>query len=374
MSAKKNQKRVVKQLAILFPLTILGACGCESEAEGNSQTLALEMTRQTREVYIDEIKNEEFRETLELRGTALADKSSALNSEVNGVVSEILVSRGDHVKKGQALVRFEKQSLVLGATQASAAVEAVEAQAKQVVTELKRTKKLVDNGAAPGSAFDKLSSQQEALEAQIRVARAAAGKARKALKDTALRASYDGVVTEIFIERGEMATVVPPKPIIEIVDIKKLQIQAFVPEDSGQLAVMDAEVEVTVKSAGLTTRGAITYVSSKIETGVRSFEIRISIDNSDEKIKADSLARVRVLGPVDPSAILIPIGAVLRDENNEPFVFIAMDSAAHKRKVQLGPTKGARVLVRKGLAAGEHLIVEGAGSLSDEQPIVAKFH
>jgi membrane fusion protein, multidrug efflux system len=339
--------------------------GCARETEGSAPSAATG----AKEVVAGKLAGEAFRETIELRGTALADKSSILNSEVGGVVAEILVTRGEHVKKGQVLVRFDRRGFALGVQQAQAGVEAAQAQARLVQTELGRTKQLVSDGAAPGSAFDQLSAQGDATGAQVRVAKAAAARARKALSDTDLRAPYDGVVADIFIERGEMASVMPPKPVIQVVDITRLQVQAFAPEDSGALAIVGAQAEVEVESAGVTASGAITYVSSAISNGVRTFETRITIDNPDERIKAGSLVKVRIAGPSNDAAILVPMGAVLRDKNNAPFVFVAEGGVARRKAVQLGPSKGARVLVRQGLGVGELLIAEGAGDLADGQQI-----
>ncbi|MDD5308020.1 MAG: efflux RND transporter periplasmic adaptor subunit [Deltaproteobacteria bacterium] len=329
----------------------------------------MQTVQKAKEVQVKTLAGEAFRETIELRGTALADKSSILNSEVGGVVAEILVTRGQHVKKGQVLVRFDRRGFALGVQQAQAGVEAAQAQARLVQTELGRTKQLVSDGAAPGSAFDQLSAQGDATGAQVRVAKAAAARARKALSDADLRAPYDGVITEIFMERGEMATVMPPKPVVQIVDITQLQVQAFAPEDSGGLAVVGAAAEVEVESAGVTARGVVKYVSSAIQNGARTFELRIAIDNPDEKIKAGSLARVRIAGPSNEAAILVPMGAVLRDEKDAPYVYVAEKGVARKKAVRLGVSQGARVLVREGLTAGEQLIAEGAGELSDGQPV-----
>jgi membrane fusion protein, multidrug efflux system len=361
--------KLVPGLAMATGLLLACAPGCSRKAEGSAQQPAAQAVSRTKEVKTLPLAGEAFREALDLRGTALADKSSILNSEVGGVVSEILVERGDHVKEGQVLVRFDKQSLSLGVQQALAGVQAAEVQAKQVGTELVRTKTLVADGAAPGAALDQLSAAGDATGAQVRMAKAAAGQARHYLKVGDIRAPYDGVITEIFIERGEMASVMPPKPVVQLADISKLQVQAFAPEDSGQLAVIGAEAEVEVESAGVTAKGAVTYVASAIQPGVRTFEIRIGIDNLDEKIKANALARVRILGPESDAAILVPMGAVLRDESDAPYVFVAENNVARKKPVKLGPSQGARVLVREGLNAGELLVVEGAGELSEGQPI-----
>ena len=346
--------------------------GHSKKAEGSVQqpeAQAVQTVQRAKEVVVSKLAAEEYRETLELRGTALADRSSILNSQVGGVVSEILVARGERVTEGQLLVRFDKRSLALGAQQARAGVAAAEAQAKLVQTELTRTTTLVSDGAAPGSALDQLSAQGDATSAQVRMAKAAAGGARHALSIGDIRAPYDGVITEIFIEQGEMATPMPPKPVVQVSDISKLQVQAFAPEDSGQLATVGAEAEVEVESAGVTAKGAVSYVSSAVQPGVRTFEIRIEIDNAEGKIKANSLSRVRILGPSNPAAILVPMGAVLRDENDAPYVFVAENNVARKRPIRLGPSQGARVLVREGLSAGDLLVAEGAGELTDGQPI-----
>ena len=366
---------------ILFGLlSATGLAGCEgldanamaqSDVENNVSPLkeVIGTENQVKAVETISLKPESYTSTLEVTGKALALRESYLSLPVSGLIKSIHVKLGDKVKKNQVLLRLDRRGYQIGVSQASAALDGANAATEQLATEITRMDQLLKEGAAPSAAKDDLVAKDKGAKAQVRVADAALDQARKALKDSVLRAPYDGVIAELLKEEGEQAPAMPPTMLMKIVDATQLDVQVFVPESSARFIHVGTEAEVTVDSADIVTKGKAVFVSNVIQPTTRTFEVRLRIDNPDDRIKAGSFARIRLTEETKTDAILIPVSSVLRDNQDKPYVFVADAGKARRTPIDLGPPKGARVLVRQGLDGKALLITSDVASLKDGQAV-----
>ncbi len=305
---------------------------------------------------------------VEVTGKAQAVRESVLSLGVPGLIKQIPVKLGDKVKKGQVLLKLDQKGFQLSVKQAEAGLAGANAATDQLATEIARVQKLLAENAAPSATLDDLNSQNKGARARVQGAETSLEQAHKALKDSVLRAPYDGVITEILKEEGEQAPTMPATMLMKIVDASSLDVQVFVPEDSSPLIRKGGEATVTVDSANVTVKGEISFVSDVISSGARTFETRVRIDNKDGQIKAGAFARVR-FEQDRQDVILIPIASVRRDDDDRPFVFVAEDKTVKRRPVTLGATDNAEVVVTGGLLSGEQLIISDTSGLSDGQSV-----
>lgn len=229
---------------------------------------------------------------VEVRGTALAARESYLSAPVPGIIEEILVKRGESVKKNQPLVVLDKRGFHLGVQQAQAGLDAAVAQEEQLVTEIARVRELLASDAAPVATLEQLLANQKGARASVRMAEAALGQARKAASDAVVRAPYAGGITEILKQKGENAPSMPPTMLVKIVDTSSLEIQTFLPESEAQNVKVGDEARVRIDSAGVDQKGKVIFVSNSISLGTRSFEVRVQLDNPQGAVKAGAFARV----------------------------------------------------------------------------------
>lgn len=329
-------------------------------------------------VQVQQLKEVPWSGEIEIMGKALAKRESVLSLGVSGMVKQITVQRGDRVKKGDVLLKLDRTGFVLGVDQAQAALAGAVAQEELLKIETVRLNQLLAEGAAPSASRDELTAQSRGVDAQVRVAGTNVSMAKKRLKDAVLRAPYNGVVADILIEKGEQASATPPKMLMKIVDSATLEVQVFVPEKAANKVQQGETATVTIDATGNVTEGKIVFVSNTIDPGARTFEVRIEVDNADYSIKAGAFARVQLKSEANGEAIFVPVGSVLRDDNNRPYVFVVgnrgKDKIAKQRPVTLGAVEGARVRLEKGVVAGEQLIVSNTSQLTDNQQITIKVN
>jgi HlyD family secretion protein len=319
-----------------------------------------------RSVTVTRLTGRAYSSSIQATGTALPFRESILSFPVPGRLDSVLVQPGDRVKKGQVLMRLEREGFFLGVEQAGAAVAAAKVGLDSLELEMKRFDKLIDNKAVPRATYDKIKAQRDGAAAQYTMADVAQRQAKKALRDAQLRAPYNGVVSDVFKEVGEFIPSMPPTPVLKLVDASSLEVQVFLPEAEAPYASKGQQVRVRIDSAGVETSGRILFVSDRIQPMTHNFEVRIAIDNTDGNIKAGAFARVEIPRQAESQeqAIFVPLRAVQRDAAGEPFVFVAKDGSAVKMKVDLGETLDDQTMVRCCLKADQLLITSGLSELS----------
>jgi cobalt-zinc-cadmium efflux system membrane fusion protein len=108
--------------------------------------------------------------------------------------------------------------------------------------------------------------------------------------------------------------------------------------------------------------GRISYVAAALDPSTRTLQARIETSNPGEKLKKDMFVMTNVNAGTIPNAIALPDAAVLRDSENQPFVYAAVSSNQFgRRAVTLGESLNGQTQITSGLKAGDQVI--GNGSL-----------
>jgi len=121
------------------------------------------------------------------------------------------------------------------------------------------------------------------------------------------------------------------------------------------------DVVVTTDAYPGSFHGKISYVSPSLDATTRTLQARIVVDNPGEKLKKDMYCTVLVTAGSIHSAIAVPDSSILRDDNNQPFVYVTMGSNQFSRRdVEIGPSQNAQTQILKGLSAGERVVGDGS--------------
>jgi membrane fusion protein, heavy metal efflux system len=110
-----------------------------------------------------------------------------------------------------------------------------------------------------------------------------------------------------------------------------------------------------------TVRGKIQYVAAALDPTTRTLQARIESPNPGERMKKEMYVSAEVQAGVIPNALFIPNSAVLRDDQNFPYVYFQTDKNKFaKRVVTLGETVDDKTQVLTGLAANDHIVGDGS--------------
>src|SRR5271168_154568 len=131
----------------------------------------------------------------------------------------------------------------------------------------------------------------------------------------------------------------------------------------GDLAAVRSGDDVVVQNDAYpgTFHGRISYVSPALDPNTRTLQARIVVDNPGEKLKRDMYCTVTVTAGSIPNAIAVPDSSVLRDDNNQPFVYLATGANQFgRRDVEIGQSLDGKTQILRGLSPGERVVGDGS--------------
>ncbi|HEV2288510.1 MAG TPA: efflux RND transporter periplasmic adaptor subunit [Candidatus Acidoferrales bacterium] len=130
-----------------------------------------------------------------------------------------------------------------------------------------------------------------------------------------------------------------------------------------QLAFVRQGDEVAVQTDAYPDvfHGRISYISPGLDPNTRTSQARIVTENPGEKLKNQMYVTAAVTAGFVPKAITVPVAAVLRNSENQPFVYVQVGATQFgRRNVTIGETQDGKVEILSGLSAGEKVVADGS--------------
>lgn len=310
-------------------------------------------------------------------GTVKSRRRATLSPEIGGRVAELPVRKGEHVLKGDLLLRLADAEYRANVELQSRSLEAAVATEKETCRsaqlaeqDLSRNRTLVREGIAPKEVLDRMETRRDAASAacdagtaRARQAESALTLARVNLEKTVLRAPFGAVVAEVTTELGEWITPSPPglpiPPVVELIDGAAIYVSAPIDEVDVGKARSRLPVRITMdafsgKSFGGRVVRVAPYVVDRLEEN-RTFEIEVEFDDMAfaRTIPPGISADVEVILAAKEDALRIPSYALI--EGNRVLVLRGEKLVAAAVKTGLRNWEFTEIV--EGLAAGDPVVV-----------------
>ena len=297
----------------------------------------------------------------EYTGVIHARTESDLGFRVPGKIIEKLVKDGDHVKRGQALMRLDPTDLRLAATAAREAVEAARAQNKRSLKDELRLRELVAQNAVSVQAYDQAKSAADATTAQLNSAVAYSRQMENQAGYAVLRADADGVIMEIPADVGQV--VGAGNVVVRLAHDGAREAVVNLPEGNGKIAGSTATASLYAES-GRTFPAKLRELSAMADPLTRTYQARYSLGGIGENAPLGATVTVHLdgedaSGPVQQ--VEIPVSA-LYDGGTGTSVWVIDPgtSSLSRRTVEVARLGSENALVGKGLEPGEQILALGA--------------
>lgn len=374
---KPQSARTAIVVAHSLLLTLLAACGGGAAGErtavsaNHPKALTVSAEQRTR-LTIETMAVTAFRPVLEATGTVAfnGDKSTQVLSPISGPVARLVAPLGAHVTPGQLLATVRSPDFAT----AVAELRKTEAAAANTARIAVRADALFKNDALARADLEQArtdsSSAEADREAAVLMLRslgvddatiAAVREGRQAAPiEAAIRAPIAGTVVERLINPGLLLQA-GTTPTFTVADLSSMWVIASVYGADIALVQPGERVDVMTDGSATPISARVDYVAPIVDPGTKATTVRIVAGNPGQLLKRDLFVQLRIHSAVERHGLLVASAAVLRDEDNLPFVFIAMaDGSFARRRVILGLRVGQRDEVTSGLAAGEKVVADGA--------------
>lgn len=246
--------------AIALTAITLYSCGTKEES---TTTITVNPVK----VEVETVANPDGISMVHFNGKVIAAYNANISTRMMGFVDQMKVKVGDEVKKGQLLMVINNADLQAKSAQVKAAIAAAEAGFENAEKDYKRFQSLMKSNSISQKEMDDMTTRYEMMKAQLEGAKQQQSEVNAQLQYVNLTAPFDGVITNRFIEVGDMAN--PGMPLLAIEQPGKMEVSAMVPENHIQLVKQGEEVIVSINSIDSELKGVISEVSSssKIQVG-----------------------------------------------------------------------------------------------------------
>ena len=300
-------------------------------------------------------------EIVTLTGKVVADQRAEITADTQGRVIEVMIERGQRVKRGQPVLKLDTRSAALSTQEASAHLLAARTDMQLAQIECERSKRLYAEGAISRSELDRQGAACASSAQGVHAAEARTAMLAKSVKDGIVRAPFDGIVSERGVNEGEW--VAPGRALFTLVDADPLKLELSVPEVNVAAIALDQHVAIsTVAHPGLAYGATITRVSAEIGR-TRSLIVEATIEQGSRLVPGMFVEAEVITGHTALPAI--PETAVVR-RGKTWHVFVVADGKLEERIVQLGaaPAQG-QVSTLQNVKPGERVVANVTAQITD---------
>lgn len=281
---------------------------------------------------------------------------SAIGATTAGRVVALQVRAGEIVKTGTPLFTIDSAD----AAAARAMLDQAGTRLAAAESVYRRNLEMLEKGVG-------LEVERQESEARLKEARAEHARARQAValigagqgSRVTVRAPSNGVVMSIRVSLG--ATVaLGGEALLELGDPSRLQVVALVPESDLRRLAIGQDAEVTLPALSKRVAAKVENFSPRVDSESRRAQVYLGLSRHIDGLRAGMLAEITLRAGVE-DAISLPVSAVLIKDGKRRVVYVERpDGTFEARDVETGGDRDGRVVILKGLTAGDRVVVHGA--------------
>src|SRR5438093_2423648 len=382
-------------IAIALASAILAGCSKSEKLQARGSEDA------SKPVTVEPVRQEMVRRAVEVVGTLAAQDEVTISSQAEGAVSRILADLGDRVRAGDVLIELDREKLQYNFDQQKAAlaralakygapdtehlppieqtpdVQKTQAELGQARQAWDRADELHKRQLVPKQALDDaeatLHSKQASYDASLQNAKnlradidasnATMKLADRQMRDTSIRAPFDGYVQRRLVNLGQL--VKAPTAVMSIVRVDPLKVTAEIPERMAPWIHVGEAVTLYVDAyPGQAITGKVSRISPAVNTQTRSFPFEALVPNGQAVLKPGTFARVHIeSGKVDQ--VMTVSYAAIQYRYGVNRVFVVDGDHLGARELKVGDRVGDRIEVVAGVKPGEMVAVTDVDKLAD---------
>ena len=362
-------KMKMKHIIYLAVILVIAACGKPKDkkaelaemkkerAELDKKIIALEKevgvkaVQAVADVAVQEIIPAPFKNYLEVQGRVDAAQNVQVNPEAPGVITNIYVTAGQRVSRGQVLAQLDDKVLRQSISQMRTQLELAN-------TLYRRQKNLWDQKIGTEVQYLTAKSQKEGIERQMGVLRSQQSMYQ-------MKSPISGTVDKMDLKLGQAVS--PGMPGITVVNTNNLKVEADVAESYAGRVNQGDEVEVILPDVPDSLSTRVSFASRVIDPISRSFNVEIKLP-ARSVYRPNMLAVLRIVDYKVTNAITVPVNSIQKSETAD-YVFVVEKGKAKRVNVRTGKVSDGKAEILVGLKAGDKVVVSGMQDLNEGEPV-----
>ena len=299
-------------------------------------------------------------------GTIKGRYESRVSFQVGGRIIARHVQEGTAVIADTVLMELDTKDIAEAVRSSEALIAQLKVQLLIAGKDYARYKELVSVGAVSRTQYEQSLTQQAVIQSSLKQAEAQHVQNLNSLAYATLTAGTDGIITGVHGEKGQVVRA--GDTVITLVQTGGLEVELFVPEN--RINTFQQNQAVTVKSwssPGQEMKGVVREISPEADALIRSFKVRIALQQPPDDLKLGMSASVTVNADT-PLLLGIPASALYQADSS-PKVWIVQDGFVHLTPVVVERFDNTTVFIREGLAPDDIIVTTGIYKLSNGQQV-----
>lgn len=298
---------------------------------------------------------------LEAVGSVEAERSVEVRAQVSGILKHVAFTEGARVRTGAALFVIDPAPFAAAVEQAKAALARDRAQADNAQAQLDRLTPLMERGYVTRGEYDQARAAAAAAAATVAADEAALQKARIDLSYTRISAPIGGRTGNLALKPGNLVSA--NTLLVTINQTQPALVRFTVPQQRLPLVRQHAQgdgimVEARADSpaGALLDSGKLVFIDNAVNAQTGTVLLKARLPNANEALLTGQFVGVRMILATEPDRVVVPEAAVQAGQQGT-FVYLLDAGKARMQPIEVERQVGNEVVVAKGLAGGEALIV-----------------
>ena len=358
-------------------LAVMSVTGCSAKIDNNAQTSFLTASNvtltpaQRQKIHFYTVESTKFRKSIETTGTVDFDNDQATSvlAPFSGPVSRLLVPLGAQVREGEPLAAVASPDFATAISSYRKALAT--AQTDRRLADLDRD--LIQHHGvsqreaeqaetdATNAEADREAALQELVSLKVdpqTIKEIQEGRANSHLEGM-IRSPIAGIVVEKLITPGELLQA-GTTPCFTVADLSRVWVMARIFDSELASVSLGDSAEVLTGIDSKNFSGTVDNISALVDPDSRSVVVRVVVENPGNFLKKQMYVRVVIRAQQESTGLLVPVSAILRDDENLPFVYLAQsDGSLARQHVDLSYRAADQYDIVAGLKTGDQIVVDG---------------
>ncbi|HNC24473.1 MAG TPA: efflux RND transporter periplasmic adaptor subunit [Opitutaceae bacterium] len=311
------------------------------------------MVRPTTTVSATPVREETWPNTIAAVGGLASYRGVTIKTEIEGLVRRVAFSSGATVTEGQPIVELDDSV-------EAASLPGLEAQARLANTNLLRARELrAQNTNSP--------VDLDAAEATAAQTAAAVDQLKATLAKKHISAPFPGRLGIALVYPGQFLA--KGEAVVRLETMDPIYADFSLPQQDLARVAPGQAVSVTVDAyPDHAYEARVVAIAPRVNDATRTVDIRAELANPGERLRPGMFARIEVVLPATPHALVLPSTSVVHNPYGET-VYVIEDGVAHQRFIRTGPQRGDLVQITQGLKTGETVVTSGQIKLHHGSPV-----
>lgn len=368
---KVHNAIIVSSVIVGFILIILAACLFFKEKPA---------VKDMATVGTEEVVTDDVRIYGEYVGRIRAQQFVEVHARVEGYLESMLFKEGSYIKKGEVLFIIDPKIYRSHVERAKAQLSKAQAIAQKAERDLNRIKPLYEQNAASQLDLDNATAAYESAKAEVTVSKADLTQAELILGYTRVTSPISGYISETVADIGTLvgpssgksllATIVKSDTVrvdfsmtaLDYLNSKERNVNLGSGDKDNK---WDSYVTITLADGTVYPhKGMVDFADPQVDPKTGTFSVRAVMPNPDHNLLPGEFTKVKVLLDVRENAIKVPTKALVIEKGGAYIYVVRNDNVVEKRFIETGPEVDNDIVVERGLAPGERIVVEGQHKLS----------